>query len=95
MNIPLVFASIGGWSGMIGISYPGDFSIAKLLGKTEHRDRGIEAVWGNPPFTPAVMASLSVSESVKILLGRATSLHKNWLFVDLLSMEFEHIPIFG
>jgi molybdopterin/thiamine biosynthesis adenylyltransferase len=90
LGLPLVFASIGGWFGMIGVSFPGDLSVARLLGLGE---RGLETTWGNPAFTPAVLASLSVAESVKILIGRPVTLRRAWLFVDLLSMEFERFEI--
>lgn len=89
-DLPLVFASIAGWFGIIGVSFPGDMSVARLFG---HGERGVESTWGNPAFTPAVLASLSVAEAVKILIGRAISLRRAWLQVDLLSMEFERFEI--
>lgn len=90
LGLPLVFASIAGWYGMIGASFPGDQSVAHLFGRGE---RGVENMWGNPAFTPAVLASLSVAESVKILIGCPVSLRRAWLHVDLLSMEFERFEI--
>lgn len=90
LGIPLVFSSIGGWFGMIGVSFPGDQSLERLLG---HGDRGVETTWGNPAFTPAVLASLSVAESIKVLLDRPVSLRRSWLQVDLLAMEFERFEI--
>lgn len=89
-NVPLVFASIAGWFGLIGVSFPGDWSVSRLFRQGE---RGVERSWGNPAFTPAVLASLSVAETVKILLGRSVSLRRAWLQVDLLSMEFERFEI--
>lgn len=90
LSLPLVFASIAGWYGMIGISYPGDQRVARLLGQGT---RGIENKWGNPAFTPAVLASLSVAEAVKILIGRPVALRRSWLHIDLLTMEFERFEI--
>jgi molybdopterin-synthase adenylyltransferase len=90
LDLPLVYASIAGWYGMIGVSFPGDQIVARLFGKGE---RGVERMWGNPAFTPAVLASLSVAEAVKILIGRPVSLRWAWLYVDLLSMEFERFEI--
>ena len=91
LGIPLVFAAIGGWYGILGVSFPGDWSIAKYYG--EHKDKGLEKLMGNPAFTPAVLAGLSVAESIKLLLGRPVALRKSWLFVDLLTMEFQQIAI--
>ena len=90
MKLPLVFASIAGWFGQIGVSLPGDFSVLRLFGRGE---KGIESTWGNPAFTPAVLASLSVAEGVKLLVGRRPALRRAWLQVDLLSMEFERFEI--
>lgn len=90
MELPLVYASIAGWFGQIGVSLPGDFSVSRLYG---HGERGVENAWGNPAFTPAVLASLSVVETVKLLVGRQPSLRHAWLQVDLLTMEFERFEI--
>lgn len=92
MALPLVFASIAGWFGQLGVSLPGDLSVSKLFGR-KRVDRGVESTWGNPAFTPAVLASLSVAEGVKILVGRQPSLRHAWLQVDLLTMEFERFEI--
>lgn len=91
MSIPLVFASIAGWYGLLGVSLPGDYSVAHLFG--HGGERGIEGILGNPAFTPAVLASLSVAEAVKCLMGLPLSLRHAWLQVDLLSMEFERFEI--
>ncbi|EGW38191.1 HesA/MoeB/ThiF family protein [Desulfosporosinus sp. OT] len=90
MNLPLVFASIAGWFGQIGVSLPGDFSVSRLFGRGE---QGVEKAWGNPAFTPAVLASLSVAEAVKLVVGLKPSLRHAWLQVDLLTMEFERFEI--
>lgn len=90
MELPLVYASIAGWFGQIGVSLPGDFSVSRLFGSGK---KGVESTWGNPAFTPAVLASLSVAEAVKLLVGREPSLRHAWLQVDLLTMEFERFEI--
>jgi molybdopterin-synthase adenylyltransferase len=93
LKIPLVFASIAGWYGILGVSFPGDFSGARLFGQGDRSDHGVERIWGNPAFTPAVLASLGVAEAVKILIGKPVTLRKSWLQVDLLQMEFERFEI--
>lgn len=90
LNIPLLFEAIGGWYGQLGFSFPGDFSIARLFGKSE---QGVEKVLGNPAFTPAVVASLAVAESVKYLTGKPVTLRRSWLMVDLFNMEFDRFEI--
>jgi len=90
LGLPLVFAGIAGWFGMLGVSFPGDFTVSRLFRQGE---RGVEKIWGNPAFTPAIIASLSVAEGVKILINRNISLRKAWLQVDLLEMEFERFDL--
>jgi molybdopterin/thiamine biosynthesis adenylyltransferase len=90
MNLPLVYASIAGWYGQLGVSLPGDFSVQWLFGRG---DKGVEKTWGTPAFTPGVLASLSVAEAIKILTGHPPSLRNAWLQVDLLTMEFERFEI--
>lgn len=88
---PLVFASIGGWFGLVGCSFPGDLTVRRLFGRAK---QGIEKELGNPAFTPAVLASLAVAEGVKIILGQDPSLRYGWLQVDLLAMEFERVRVY-
>lgn len=90
LGLPLVYAGIAGWYGMIGVSMPGDLSVSRLF---RQGDKGMEKTWGNPAFTPAILASLSVVEAVKLIVGREASLRHAWLQVDLLDMEFERFDI--
>ncbi|MGE5380768.1 MAG: HesA/MoeB/ThiF family protein [Methylocystaceae bacterium] len=90
LGLPLVYAGIAGWFGMIGVSFPGDYSVSRLF---RHGEKGMEKTWGNPAFTPWVLASLSVVEATKILLDRPVSLRHAWLQVDLLDMEFERFEL--
>jgi len=93
LNIPLVYAGIAGWFGMLGVSYPGDLSVSRVFKDGGNRDKGMEKEWGNPAFTPWVLSSLAAAEAVKIIAGRETSLRNAWLQVDLLYMEFETFNI--
>lgn len=91
IGLPLVFAGVAGWFGLLGVSYPGDKTVARLF---RNGEKGMEKIWGNPAFTPAIVASLSVVEAVKILIGRPVSLRHAWLQVDLLEMEFERFELY-
>jgi molybdopterin/thiamine biosynthesis adenylyltransferase len=93
LNKPLVYAGIAGWFGMLGVSMPGDYSVLKVFKDGKENDRGVEKTWGNPAFTPWVISSLAVAESVKVIVGRETALRNSWLQADLLYMEFETFEI--
>lgn len=90
LGLPLVYAGIAGWYGMLGVSYPGDLSVSRIFRQGE---KGVEKIWGNPAFTPWVLSSLSVVEAVKVLVGKEVSLRHAWLQVDLLDMEFERFEL--
>lgn len=90
LGLPLVYAGIAGWFGLIGVSLPGDNVVSRLF---PPREQGMEKIWGNPAFTPAVLASLSVVEATKIITGRNISLRHAWLQVDLLEMEFDRFEL--
>lgn len=93
LKLPLVYAGIAGWFGMLGLSQPGDFSVLSIFKGSKDMDKGVEKEWGNPAFTPWVLSSLAVAEVVKVLVGREPSLRHAWLQVDLLYMEFEIFEI--
>jgi len=91
LGIPLVHGAISGWYGQISTVFPEDDTIRKIL--KANLQKGIEKELGNPAFTPAVIASLQVSETIKILLGRGELLRNKLLFIDLLRNEYEIMGI--
>lgn len=85
-GIPLIHGAIGGWYGQVGVIYPGSRILHQVYeGKAE---KGIEEKLGNPAFTPALIASIEVSEAVKVLIGKETELKNKLLFIDILNNEF-------
>jgi len=89
LNIPIVHGAIGGWYGQVALVAPASGMLTALYGT---RDAGIEKKLGNPPFTPAVIASLMVSEGVKVLLGKPVR-EGGVFFVDLLTDTWEFVPL--
>jgi len=89
LNIPIVHGAIGGWYGQVALVAPASGMLNALYGT---KDAGIEKNLGNPPFTPAVIASLMVSEGVKVLLGKPVR-EGSVFFVDLLTDTWECVPL--
>ena len=89
LNIPLVHGAIGGWYGQVSTIFPGDNTLDILYKDVEVS--GIEKKLGNPPFTPALVASLEVTEVIKILIKRGDLLRNKVLYVNLLNMDFDVI----
>jgi molybdopterin/thiamine biosynthesis adenylyltransferase len=89
LNIPIVHGAIGGWYGQVASVAPGSGLLTALYGM---RETGIEKTLGNPPFTPALTASLMVSQGIKALLGKTGS-ESGIFFIDLLAGTWEFVPM--
>ncbi|MDD4364782.1 MAG: HesA/MoeB/ThiF family protein [Synergistales bacterium] len=89
-GIPLVHGAIGGFWGQIQVIRSGE----RALFEEETSDRGIEKETGNPPFTPAVIASLEVTETVKILAGLPSLPGGVMLWIDLERLEFRRLKLY-
>jgi molybdopterin/thiamine biosynthesis adenylyltransferase len=86
-SIPLVHGAIGGWFGQVAVVWPGSKLLSNIYGT---KREGIEKTLGNPPFTPALIATLMVSEGIKLLLGKKIR-ENTVLFADLLNNQWQNI----
>jgi len=91
LGIPLIHGAIGGWYGQVAVVFPGDRLLEKLY--TQEEEKGVETELGNPSFTPAVIASLQVAETAKVLLQKEGILKNRLLTVDLLQHEYEILEL--
>jgi molybdopterin/thiamine biosynthesis adenylyltransferase len=89
LSIPLVHGAIGGWFGQVAIVWPGSKLLSNVYGT---KREGIEKTLGNPPFTPAFIATLMVSEGIKLLLGKKKK-ENTVIFADLLNNQWQHITL--
>jgi molybdopterin/thiamine biosynthesis adenylyltransferase len=85
--IPLVHGAIGGWYGQVATVWPGSQILSHIYGE---RQEGIERDLGNPPFTPAFVATLMVAEGIKLLMGKKHR-EDRILFIDLLNGQWEYV----
>ncbi|MDT8420392.1 MAG: HesA/MoeB/ThiF family protein [Desulfuromonadales bacterium] len=90
LSIPLVHGAIAGWYGHVCTIFPEDMTLEKIYHNWQDGS-GIEQDLGNPSFTPALVASIEVAETCKILLNQKGLLKNRKLTIDLLDMEIEHI----
>lgn len=89
LGIPLIHGAVGGWYGQVATVWPGSKLLTNIYGT---RKEGIEKVLGNPPFTPAFIATIMVSEGIKLLLGKKERENKV-LFVDLMNNQWQYISL--
>lgn len=90
LEIPMVHGAIGGWYGHVATQLPGETTVQEIY-RNWVAGKGIEKEFGNPAFTPAVVASLQVAEVCKIILGQGELLRQRKLTIDLLEMEMTEI----
>ncbi|MEG0156694.1 MAG: HesA/MoeB/ThiF family protein [Anaerovoracaceae bacterium] len=86
-GIPMIHGAIAGWFGQLTVIFPGDRIFEKIY--PEGLNKGEEVGWGNPAYTPAVIAAMEVAEGVKVLLDRENTLRGKLLTIDLLTHEYE------
>jgi molybdopterin/thiamine biosynthesis adenylyltransferase len=89
-GIPLVHGSVGGWYGQVTTQFPGEYTLQKIYSRYGG-ERGIEKELGNLSFVVPLIASVEVSEIVKILLGVGSTLRGKMLSLNLLDMEFTEV----
>ncbi len=91
LGIPLVHGAIAGWYGQVSTIYPGERTLSKIY--ADNFSQGLEKELGTPSFTPALISSIEVSETVKILIGKENLLRNKLLFIDLLNNEYDIIDL--
>ena len=91
LNLPLVHGSIGGWWGQVSVIFPGDKTLSRLYPNPDAV--GTESYYGNPAFTPAVVASIETAEALKLLLDKPQTLRNKLLRIDLLNHEHATISL--
>ncbi|MBF4692921.1 HesA/MoeB/ThiF family protein [Fusibacter ferrireducens] len=89
LETPLVYGAIAGWYAQVCTIMPGDNTLDRIY--KAHEGRGNEQILGNPAFTPALAASVQVSEAVKLLLNRGNLIQNKMLIMDLRLNDFEMI----
>lgn len=91
LGIPLVHGAIAGWYGQVSTIYPGERTLSKIY--ADNFSQGLEKELGTPSFTPALISSIEVSETVKILIGKENLLRNKLLFIDLQNNEYDIIDL--
>ncbi|MGL5346608.1 MAG: HesA/MoeB/ThiF family protein [Peptostreptococcaceae bacterium] len=89
LNIPMIHGAIDGWYGQVTTIMPGDDTL-NIIYKSK---RDIGSKLGNPSFTPATIASIQVSEAIKILFNKGEILRKKLLAIDLFYNDFDLINL--
>jgi molybdopterin/thiamine biosynthesis adenylyltransferase len=90
LSIPMIHGAIAGDSGQVMTIFPGDPGLKAIYSSGD--DRGVETLEGNPPVTPAIVASLQAREVVKVICG-GELLRNGFLLVDTAANLYQFIPL--
>ena len=95
LAIPYVYASIGGFNGLLMTIFPGDAGLSSLYGSSSNTlpEHGIETRTGNPPATVAMTAALQVQEVVKIITGIGVPMRNQVLLLDARECAIDRIEL--
>jgi len=89
LKIPMVHGAIGGFWGQTCVIFPEDTAPWEFMSGA---DKGIEQITGNPPFTPAFIASIEAAEAIRIMAGVGEPLRK-LLWCDLKNHEYHKVRL--
>ncbi len=85
-QLPLVHGAVHQLYGQVGVQLPDTDLYRSMIGCPSVDEYPPPSV---PAFTVGLIASLQVAETCKLLLGMDSSLHNNWLSIDLRRMTFD------
>ena len=94
LEIPFVHGAVAGFEGQVMSIFPEDPGLELLYGKEGagwQPEKRPEAVFGVPAVVPCLVATLQVTETMKILLNKGRLLRNRMLRVDLETAEFHEI----
>lgn len=80
IDCTLIHGAIAGWYGQVAVVRPGSGLLTRLY---PEKGTGLEKELGTPPFTAALVASLMVSEGVKVLCRINAEERDRVRYVDL------------
>jgi molybdopterin/thiamine biosynthesis adenylyltransferase len=89
-NIFFVHGAINGWFGQISSIVSGKTKRLKEIFPNMKDSNAIIPVMG---FTPSVMASIQISEAVKLICGIKNNLMNKILFIDLKNYSFDIVEL--
>ncbi len=89
LDLPLIHGAIDGWFGQVTTILPGDNTLEKIYKDKSEPSQDL----GNVAFTAATVASIEVSETIKVLLGKDDLLRNKMLLINLLDNDFSIVSL--
>lgn len=96
LNIPFIHGAINGFNGQVSTIFPDDKGLEAIYGSSEKytQHKNLHQI-SAPAMTPAFVASLQVSEVIKVLLHRGKLLRKKLLLLNVEEMDWNVLDITG
>jgi molybdopterin/thiamine biosynthesis adenylyltransferase len=94
LSIIMVSAAIGGTSGQLTVTYPGDQGLSRIYGPPEKAShRGVEKSLGTLPFAAITMAAMECAEVVAMAVGNPSGLRNRLLITDLVDHSLDIVEL--
>lgn len=93
LSIPLVHGAISGWFGQVCTIFPGEQTLKKFYESSGGELNDSSQPYGNPSFTPALVASLQVSEALKVLIGKGDIMSGKMMLIDLYFNDVKTVEV--
>ncbi len=90
LDIPFIHGAVAGWYGQVTTIFPGDRTLDSVYPSD---DTDMTDELGTPSFAPSLVASIQVSEAVKVLLNKGEPLRKRLLYLNTLDNEYSVLKI--
>ena len=88
-EIPMIHGAVGGWFGQVTTIFPGNDTLSLIYPDGTEVSQEL----GNPSFSPTMVASVQVSEAIKVMLGMDELLMRKMLFIDLMTNDFQIVEV--
>lgn len=89
LGLTLIHGAVSGWRAQISVLSPGSDAFDFIYPAGYEEKQQVSSL----SFTPALAASIEAAETVKLLIGRGSSLLGRLLFIDLLTMDFNTLSL--
>ena len=95
LSIIMVSAAIGGSSGQLTVTYPGDTGLSRIYGAPEKAShRGVEKTLGTLPFAAITLAAMECAEVVAMVVGNPSGLRNRLLISDLVDHSLNIVELY-
>ncbi|MFW6148971.1 MAG: HesA/MoeB/ThiF family protein [Atribacterota bacterium] len=94
LKIPFIHGAINGFNGQVSTIFPQDKGLEAIYGPPQRYDQeNKKERVSAPSFSPTMIASFQVAETIKVLLNRGKNLRNKLLLINIEELEINVVEI--